>query len=274
MSTEDLPVSTASELIPLVGSPTAPLLVDVRRPADFQAAGRLIAGSIRRQAGQVAAWAAQLRGRRVVVYCAHGRMVSQTACRELRELKINASYLEGGYTGWTEAGGPTLRWLPGLSEEPSLWVTRERPKIDRIACPWLIRRFIDPLAQFLYVPPEEVLPTAKAVQATPYDIPEVRYSHRGSECSFDAFLADFELSLPALSTLASIVRAADTDRLDLAPQAAGLLAISLGLSAILPDDHEMFEQGCRVYDALHAWCSRGQGENHNWNPQAPSPQAN
>jgi hypothetical protein len=102
----------------------------------------------------------------------------------------------------------------------------------------------------------------------------VRYSHRGAECSFDAFLADFELSLPALSKLATIVRAADTDKLELAPQAAGLLAISLGLSATIPDDNEMLEVGIRVYDALYAWCSRGQDENHNWNPQALRPQPN
>jgi len=264
----DLPCRTAGDLIPLLGSANAPLLVDVRREADFQAAGRLIAGSLRRPAEALGEAAASLQGRPVVVYCAHGRAVSQGACRELRARGIDASYLDGGYTGWLAAGGATLRWQAGLSEQPSRWVTRERPKIDRIACPWLIRRFIDPRAEFLYVPNAEVLKVAQAEDATPYDIPDVQFSHRGEACSFDAFLEDFDLSLPALARLAQIVRGADTNRLDLAPQAAGLLAISLGLSATQADDHAMLQQGLVIYDALYAWCSRAQGEGHDWNPQA------
>jgi len=146
------------------------------------------------------------------------------------------------------------------------WVTRERPKIDRIACPWLIQRFIDQDAEFLYVPSNKVLSIAKETGATPYDIPGVEMGHDGELCSFDTFLRKYKLSDPALQQLAIIVRAADTDRLDLAPQAAGLLAISLGLSRNFSNDHEMLKQGMLIYDALYSWCKELQGETHNWYP--------
>jgi hypothetical protein len=146
------------------------------------------------------------------------------------------------------------------------WVTRERPKIDRIACPWLITRFIDPEAEFLYVAPSKVLAVAEAEGATPYDIPDVRFSHVGELCSFDAFLAEYGLDDPALVQLAEIVRGADTSRLDLTPQSAGLYALSLGLSATFADDHEMLRHGMVMYDALYAWCLSCQGESHNWPP--------
>jgi hypothetical protein len=147
------------------------------------------------------------------------------------------------------------------------WVTRERPKIDRIACPWLIARFIDRDAEFLYVPASEVLSTAERTGAVPYDIPGVAMSHVGELCSFDAFLARHSLSDPALQRLAAIVRGADTSRLDLTPQSAGLYALSLGLSAICADDHEMLRHGMVMYDALYAWCKSGQGERHDWPPR-------
>lgn len=140
-----------------------------------------------------------------------------------------------------------------LQHSNSKWVTRERPKIDRIACPWLIRRFIDARAEFLYVPAGEVRAVAAAEQAIPYDVPDVQFSHRGELCSFDAFIADFALDDPALAGLALIVRGADTGKPGLTPQSPGLLAISLGLSANYPDDHAMLEQGMVVYDALYAW---------------------
>lgn len=142
------------------------------------------------------------------------------------------------------------------------WVTRERPKIDRIACPWLIARFIDPGAEFLYVPADQVLTVAEATGAIPYDIPGVKYGHVGDRCSFDAFLRLHDLNDPALQQLAVIVRGADTGRLDLAPQCAGLLAQSLGLSALYADDHTMLQQGKVMYDAYYAWLQRAQGESH------------
>jgi hypothetical protein len=144
------------------------------------------------------------------------------------------------------------------------WITRERPKIDRIACPWLVARFIDPAAEFLYVPAADVLNVAKETGAIPYDIPGVEYGHRGELCSFDAFLDKHDLNDPALRQLAVIVRGADTDRLDLAPQCAGLLALSLGLSKNFANDHEMLHQGMVMYDALYTWAKNTQGEGHNW----------
>jgi hypothetical protein len=149
------------------------------------------------------------------------------------------------------------------------WVTRERPKIDRIACPWLIARFIDREPEFLFVPPGEVLAVAHA-GATPYDVPGVELSHVGELCSFDAFLCKYRLEDdPALAELAVIVRGADTARPELAPQAAGLLAVSLGLSHLYRDDHEMLRHGLVIYDALYAWCRHVRGETHTWNPAAP-----
>jgi hypothetical protein len=147
------------------------------------------------------------------------------------------------------------------------WVTRDRPKIDRIACPWLIRRFIEPEAEFLYVPSDQVFAVAAETGAVPYDIPGAEpFSHDGDLCSFDAFLKEYDLNDPALRQLATIVRGADTGRPDLAPQAAGLLAISLGLSANHQDDHVMLEHGMVIYDALYTWCRTLQHEAHTWNP--------
>jgi len=147
------------------------------------------------------------------------------------------------------------------------WVTRERPKIDRIACPWLIARFIDEEPEFLYVPSDQVLAVAEDQGAIPYDIPNVELSHVGEKCSFDAFLDKYGLGEdPALRQLSAIVRGADTSRLDLTPQSSGLFAISLGLSAVFADDHEMLGHGMTMYDALYARCRSGQGETLNWPP--------
>ena len=148
------------------------------------------------------------------------------------------------------------------------WVTRERPKIDRIACPWLIARFIDREPEFLFVPPADVLAIARDLGAIPYDVPNVELTHVGELCSFDAFLRKYQLDDPALAELAVIVRGADTARPELAPQAPGLLAISLGLSHLYCDDHEMLKYGLVMYDALYAWCRHARGETHTWNPAA------
>jgi hypothetical protein len=152
------------------------------------------------------------------------------------------------------------------------WITRARPKIDRVACPWLIARFIDSAPEFLFVPPDEVLGRAEETGATPFDVEGVELSHEGPLCSFDAFLAKYQLKDPALGDLATIVRGADTARLDLAPQCAGLLAISLGLSQLYDDDHEQLQHGFVMYDALYAWLTKARSESHTWNPQrGPSP---
>lgn len=146
------------------------------------------------------------------------------------------------------------------------WVTREKPKIDRIACPWLITRFIEPDAEFLYVAPGDVLAIAEKTGAIPYDVPGVELSHVGDLCSFDAFLAKYDLHDDALQHLARIVRGADTSHPDLSPESSGLYAISLGLSDVFRDDHDMLRHGLVVYDALYAWCARLQQETHNWPP--------
>jgi hypothetical protein len=146
------------------------------------------------------------------------------------------------------------------------WITRERPKIDRIACPWLIKNFVDKEAEFIYVPTDQVLPKSKELNATPYDIPGVEYSHEGEFCSFDTIIKKHQLNDPALSQLAVIVRGADTDRFDLAPQAAGLWAISAGLSYNIKDDYEQLQLGMKIYDALYSWAKYVSDERHNWNP--------
>ena len=150
---------------------------------------------------------------------------------------------------------------------PTRWVTRERPKIDRIACPWLVLRFIDPKAEFLYVPAKEVFATAEREKAVAYDIPSAPLAHDEGNCTFDAFVERFGLSAPPLDRLATIVRAADTSRLDLAPEAPGLYAVSLGLSHMFSDDHEMLRHGLVVYDALYAWILKAQDETHAWPPK-------
>ena len=259
---------TASELKSALSGPRSPLVIDVRRAPAFRSEPDMIAGALRRDPAAVASWAKELpRAASVVAYCVHGHEVSQGAAKTLRELGIAARYLEGGIEeGWKAAGGELMS---KPKEAATRWVTRERPKIDRIACPWLIARFVDPEAEFLYVPTKEVLRAAKEKEAVPYDVPDVHFSHDGELCSFDALLKTYRLTGdPALTQLAIMVRGADTARLDLAPQAAGLLAVSLGLSRNFKDDHEMLKHGMVVYDALYAWCKEGQDETHTWNPDA------
>lgn len=155
------------------------------------------------------------------------------------------------------------------------WITREHPKIDRVACPWLVARFIDREAEFVFVPSSRVHELAAALDAIPFDVEGVELTHDGPLCTFDAFLSRYEIRDAALDTIATIVRGADTARLDLAPQCAGLLAVSLGLSRLFRDDHELIAHAFVVYDALYAWCREAADETHSWNPQrttaAPAP---
>lgn len=250
-----------------LSSQEPPLIIDVRRKSAYLGASDTLRGALRRDPETLERWAEQLpRSARVVVYCAHGREVSQRAAAELARRGFDARWLEGGIeSGWRAHGAELERKSTGVS---SRWVTRARPKIDRIACPWLIARFVDPEAEFLYVPAGEVLAVADARGGVPFDVPDVHFSHRGERCSFDAFLEHYRLRDPALLELATIVRGADTDELDLAPQAAGLLAISLGLSRLFADDLEMLRHGMVVYDALYLWCREGKDEVHTWNPDA------
>jgi len=258
---------SSNELSSVLTGGRPPLIIDVRRKPAFRAATDMIAGALRRDPERVDEWAGELpRASRVVAYCVHGQEVSQGVAKALAGRGLSAQYLQGGIEeGWKAAGGALDRKAAGANTR---WVTRERPKIDRIACPWLIARFVDPDAEFLYVPTKQVLDAAKERDAIPYDVPDVHFSHDGERCSFDAFLKHYRLADPALDQLAVIVRGADTARLDLAPQAAGLAAISLGLSRNFTDDHEMLEHGMVMYDALYAWCKSGQEEVHTWNPAA------
>jgi rhodanese-related sulfurtransferase len=257
---------SAAELRDAIGGRNPPIVIDVRRGPAFRESDAMLGGGLRRDPDRAGAWAKSLPSAScVVVYCVHGHEISQKAAAVLNQANIAARYLEGGIEAWKAAHGP-------LDHKPrdgsTRWITRERPKIDRIACPWLISRFVDPDAQFLYLPTKEVLSSAREKDAVPYDVPDVHFTHDGELCSFDAFLKHYRLTDPALMDLAVIVRAADTAHLELASQAAGLAAISLGLSRNFRDDHEMLEHGMVIYDALYTWCKEGKEEVHTWNPQA------
>jgi rhodanese-related sulfurtransferase len=246
-----LPSVPPADLHQRLGTAAAPIVVDVRRTVLDPATDRLIVAAFHRPPDDVERWSKELPPRRpVVAYCRHGQEVSQGVTNALRAAGIDAAYLEGGIVGWTEKRLPTRR-IVGSSDK---WVTREHPKIDRIACPWLISRFINPNAEFIYVPPNEVLAVSKAAGAIPYDIKGVEFGHVGDHCSFDAIIRIHEIEDAALDDLAKIVRGADTSRPDLTPQCEGLLAISHGLSANYRDDHEMLGHGMVVYDALYTWC--------------------
>jgi rhodanese-related sulfurtransferase len=251
----------------LIGTPRSPRLVDVRTPEAFVADPRHIPGSVWRSHETLPAWLDQFRGSSVVVVCQHGYKLSEGVAAWMRHEGIAAEVLEGGHAAWVESGKPTV---PAAALPPrdasgrTVWVTRARPKIDRIACPWLIRRFVDPQAVFLYVAPSEVAAVGERFAATPFDIDGVRWGHEGELCTFDVMVREFGLASEPLNRLATIVRGADTDRHDLAPEAAGLLAASLGLSRMYADDLEQLEAGMALYDAFYRWARDATDEVHNW----------
>jgi rhodanese-related sulfurtransferase len=251
----------------LYGTPGCPRLVDVRTNEDFRASPRLIPGSVRRPYSSAPEWAASLAATKAVIVCQKGRKLSEGVAAWLRHRGIAAESLEGGYEAWSAAGLPTVpeqRIPPRDGHGHTLWVTRARPKIDRIACPWLIRRFVDPDSVFLFVAPPETEAVGERFGAVPFDVENVFWSHRGELCTFDVMVEEFGLGTEALQRLARIVRGADTARLDLEPEAAGLLAASLGLSRMFSDDLEQLEAGMTLYDALYRWCRDAKGETHNW----------
>jgi rhodanese-related sulfurtransferase len=261
-----------NDLWHLIGTDKAPQIIDVRRRDIYDAASGLLPTAIWREPESFAQWAPALQGP-VVFVCRHGHQLSQMVAADLRQRGLDAQVLEGGYQAWGDAGLPLVaksaldRFAP---QRPSLWVTRRRPKIDRVACPWLIRRFIDREARILFVDPSEVTNTAKETGAIPFDIADIEISHDGERCSFDTMLKLFGLEgEPNLARLALIVRGADTARPDLAAAAAGLHAVSLGLSALAgDDDHGMLRHGFIVYDALFAWLRFAAEERHNWPAKA------
>ena len=268
MGSSRLSISPES-LMRLVGGDAAPVIVDVRRRAVFDADDRVLPAAVWRDHRAVDAWIGGLPAAvPVVVYCVHGHQVGQTAASRLHLAGVDARYLIGGIEAWRAAGGPLVGrrpdWCDPAAAGPSRWVTRERPKIDRIACPWFIRRFVDRRAAIHYVEAEWVRDAAVELGAVPFDIPEVELTHIGDTCSFDTLLAAYGVTDPALLRLAGIVRGADTARPELAPEAAGLLAISLGLSASNTDDQEALRLGMILYDALYAWARFAAAETHDW----------
>jgi len=261
----------ADDLYARLGTASAPIVLDVRRSDAFDADDVVTVSAVHCDVASQRRWLDDLPiGRPVVTYCTDGGELSQSAAVALGEAGVSSSYLEDGIAGWQKHGLPTHRKREARKHK---WVTRERPKIDRIACPWLIRRFIDPRAEFIYVPPSEVLAVAAKTGATPFDIEGVEFAHEGDRCSFDTLLRIFGIEDAPLDQLATIVRGADTSRHDLAPQCGGLFAISLGLSANFDDDHEMLRHGMVMYDALYTWCRSLQSETHNWPAKTPATQA-
>ncbi len=256
-----------NQLTRLIGLPDAPVIVDLRTAAELETDPRTIPGAVQRSPATVPTWSQEFAGRHVVAYCQAGGTTSQGAAASLRHEGIQADTLIGGFDAWREGGGLLVSpaRLSGHDERGrTLWVTRARPKIDRIACPWLIRRFVDPQAVFLFVVASEVQAVAKQFGAAPFDIEGAFWSHRGDHCTFDVMLIEFGLKSDALDRLAIIVRAADTNRLDLAPQAPGLLAASLGLSRMYRNDLDMLEAGLLLYDAMYRWCRDAGEETHDW----------
>ena len=264
---------TVAQLSRLVGLPTSPRLIDVRTDEDYAADPCLLPGARRCDHLLLPRWQDEYRGKPVVVVCQRGLKLSQGVAAWLRHAGVDAQTLEGGFEAWRAAGQPLVNTdkLPPRDERGrTVWVTRARPKVDRIACPWLIRRFVDPEAVFLLVSPSEVIPVAERFGATPFDIDGVFWSHRGPECTFDTMIEELGLKSGPLLHLATIVRGADTARLDLAPEAAGLLAASLGYSRMYRDDLAQLDAALGLYDAFYRWCRDATEETHNW-PSAKAP---
>nr|WP_298683319.1 sulfurtransferase/chromate resistance protein [uncultured Dongia sp.] len=263
---------TTAQLSRRIGLPDAPIIIDVRDDEDYASDPRSVPTAIRRDYRSVADWAPSFAGKTTIVTCQRGLKLSQGVAAWLRQAGAGAESLEGGHEAWVADKGLLVRneALPaGGQDGRTVWVTRARPKIDRIACPWLIRRFIDRDAVFLYVAQSEVPAVAERFGATPFDIDGVFWSHRGDACTFDVMLQEFGLSSEVLARLATIVRGADTNRLDLAPQAAGLLAASLGFSRMYRDDLQQLDATMSLYDSFYRWCRDAVAESHNWPNSGP-----
>jgi rhodanese-related sulfurtransferase len=259
---------SAQSVYEQLGLNHSPTLFDVRSANDLARVPHMIPGAMHVEPHVIESWLRKRQHSTITVYADWEHDIGSLA-NTLSNGGVRACVLEGGINAWIDSDLPTIRvreefGVPGRSQ----WVTRERPKIDRIACPWLVRRFIDPLATFHYVPAQRVRSEAAVLGAQPYDIPDVTFSHRGSRCSFDAFLDEFDLHDPILDQLAHIVRAADTATLEQSREAPGLLAISLGLSASITDDQLLLEEAMLIYDALYTWCKAARDEPHSWPKQA------
>ena len=256
---------TPRQLARLVGLADAPHVIDICLAEDFALDPRLVPGAVRHPFDRIEELLPALADHRVVVACQKGLKLSQGAAALLRTHGVEAEALEGGVQAWAAADLPMVKASAIPPSRPSgetLWVTRHRPKIDRIACPWLVRRFVDRRARFLFVEPSEVLSVAERFGATAFDVEDAPFGHNGAHCTFDAMLDAFTLRTEALDRVARIVRAADTDAHHDAPEAAGLLAISVGLSRTHRDDAAQVEAGLPIYDALYRWARDGYAEGH------------
>jgi hypothetical protein len=258
---------TVPQLLRLIGLPDAPVIVDISIDPDFIDDPFLIPGAFRHSHTDIAGLKDRLAGRACVITCQQGIKLSQGLVARMRADGHAAEYLQGGNYAWRDhADAPRIpaASIPPQVDGATLWVTRHRPKIDRIACPWLIRRFVDTGARVLFVSPVEVAGVAERYNATPFDVENVFWSHREEKCTFDTMLEEFGLNTPALTRMATVIRAADTNTHDLAPQAAGLLAMSVGLSRQYRDDQEQLTAGMAIYDALYRWARDGADEGHDW----------
>lgn len=256
---------TVSQLMRLIGTPDCPILLDVCIDEDFAADPRLIPGAKRYPFDQISDVVSSLAAKKVVVICQRGKKLSAGVSALLRAEGIDAEYLEGGNFAWRDAGAPLLPAFTQSStsfQEATLWVTRHRPKIDRVACPWLIRRFVDRDAKFMFVAPDDVELVAEKFGAIPFDIADAHFGHRGEYCTFDTMLSEFELEIAPLKILSQIVRGADTNQPELSKQSDGLLAMSLGLSRMYKDDLCQMEAGFLFYDALFRWARDASNETH------------
>lgn len=267
-SPNEITIAQASRLI---GIPESPVFIDLRIDEDFEDDPRLIPSAYRHPFRDIESLVPQLKGQRVIIYCQKGKKISQGSAAVLSNHGIQVETLEGGQFAWRDAGLPLVPYAklpPKNSSNQTVWVTKHRPKIDRIACPWLIRRFVDPNALFLFVSPSEVLGVAEKFDATAFDLEGVFWSHRGDHCTFDTMVEEFELVNEPLKKLSKIIRGADTNQLDLTDQSAGLLAASLGLSRMYRDDNTQLDAGMMLYDMYYRWARDATNEGHDWPTKA------
>ena len=259
---------SADKLARLIGTANTPALIDVRTDEDFAADPRLIPGAVRRSHERAADWAGEFSGRSAIVVCLRGKKLAEGTAAWLRHIGASAEALEDGFEGWKAAKLPLVpaAKLPARDAQGrTVWVTRARPKIDRIACPWLIRRFVDPNAVFLFVAPSEVVAVGERFDAIPFDIENMFWSHRGELCTFDVMVEEFGLATPPLLRLATMVRAADTGTArSRHRRRRDCWRPRSGCRGCIDDDLEQLEAGMLLYDAFYRWCRDASGETHNW----------
>jgi rhodanese-related sulfurtransferase len=252
---------TPTQLLRLIGTPDCPIIVDICIEEDFAKDPFLIPGALRHPHSDIPGLLARLKGRDCVIVCQKGLKLSQGLVAWLRTEGMRAEYLQGGMFAWRD--DPSTQRVPASAlPQTHLWVTRHRPKIDRIACPWLIRRFVDRDARFLFVAPGQVDSVADRYGGIAFDVDGAFFADTGTHCTFDALLDAFALHSDALDRMATVIRAADTERHETSPQAAGLLALSVGLSRQYRDDTSQLEAGLPIYDALFRWARDGFDERH------------